>query len=202
MKPRVMVGVAALILLGAAKGAEKDTYNNPTLGFSVTKPVEWYFMSAEQNAENLARARLKDEEFQKLVQKYATAPMVAITKYEEPYDDLNPSLKVNVRPLGSFSANKPTAILDLISKQFESLFEDFKVVTAPKETKLAGLKAGYLKVHFSMKIPDGRTFPTCSELWVVPRGKHFFMIGAGTRQDEKTGKREEIEKILSTIKID
>jgi hypothetical protein len=128
--------------------------------------------------------------------------MVVIAKYEEPYDDLNPSLKVNMRPLGNFSADKPTAILDIISKQFESLFEDYKVVTAPKETKLAGLKAGYLKVHFSMKIPDGRTFPTCSELWVVPRGKHFFMIGAGTRQDEKTGKREEIEKILETLKID
>jgi hypothetical protein len=196
------VGFATLLAVGAGKGAEKDTYNNPTVGFSVTKPAEWYFLSAEQSAENLARARLKDEEFQKLVQKYATAPVVAITKYEEPYDDLNPSLKVNIRPLGNFSANKPTAILDLISKQFESLFEDFEVVTAPKETKMAGLKAGYLKVHFSMKIPDGRTFPTCSELWVVPRGKHFFMIGAGTRQDEKTGKREEIEKILGTIKID
>ena len=198
----VIVGVAALMVLAPAKGAENNTYSNPTVGFSVTKPAEWHFLSAEQNAENLSRARLKDEAFQQLVQKYANAPMVAITKYEEPYDDLNPSLKVNMRPLGNFSADKPTAILDMISKQFESLFENYKVITAPKETRLAGLRAGYLKVHFAMKIPDGRTFPTCMELWIVPRGKHFFMIGAGTRQDEKTGKREEIEKILATIKID
>lgn len=198
----VIVGVVALMALTPAKGAEKDVYSNPTVGFSVTKPAEWHFLSAEQNAEHLSRARLKDEAFQQLVQKYANAPMVAITRYEEPYDDLNPSLKVNMRPLGNFSADKPTAILDLISKQFESLFEDYKVITAPKETKLAGLKAGYLKVHFSMKVPDGRTFPTCTEFWIVPRGKHFFMIGAGTRQDEKTGKREELEKILATIKID
>lgn len=186
----------------AGKGAESDTYSNPTLGFSLTKPADWHFMTAEQNAENLARTKLKDEEMQKLAQKYATAPLVAITKYEEPYDDLNPSVKVNMRPLGNFSADKPTAILDFMAKQLESALEDFKVIAAPKETKVAGLKAGYLKVYYSMKISDGRTFPTCSELWVVPRGKHFFLIGAGTRQDEKTGKREDIQKILGTIKIE
>ena len=182
--------------------AEKDRYINPTLGFSLVKPADWTFLTAEQNAENLARTKLKDEEFQKLAQKYATAPLVAITKYKEPYDDLNPSVKVNVRPLGSFTAEKPTAILEFMAKQLESVFEDFKVVTPPEETKLGGLKAGYLKIHYSMKIPDGRTFPTCSELWVVPRGKHFFMIGAGTRQDQKTGKREEIAKILKNIRIE
>jgi hypothetical protein len=198
----MMILGAAALLAWQVTAAEKDTYTNPTLGFALTKPAEWHFMTAEQNAENLARTKLKDEEFQKLAQKYASAPMVAITKYEEPYDDLNPSLKVNVRPLGNFSADNPTAILEFMAKQLEAVFEDYKVITPPKETKVAGLKSAYLKVHFSMKIPDGRSFPTCSELWVVPRGKHFFMIGAGTRQDEKTGRREEIEKILATIKIE
>lgn len=196
-----MLGLALLMPL-AGRTADSDTYTNPTLGFSLVKPADWKFLTAEQNAENLARTKMKDEEFQKLVQKYASAPLVAITKYEEPYDDLNPSVKVNVRPLGNFSADKPSAILEFMGKQLETVFEDFKVVTAPEETKVAGLKAGYLKVHFSMKIPDGRSFPTCSELWVVPRGKHFFMIGAGTRQDEKTGKREEIAKILKTIRME
>jgi hypothetical protein len=41
-----------------------------------------------------------------------------------------------------------------------------------------------------------------SELWIVPRGDYFFMIGAGTRQDEKTGTRKEIQEILKTVKID
>ncbi len=33
-------------------------------------------------------------------------------------------------------------------------------------------------------------------------GDYFFIIGAGTRQDEKTGSRDEIKQILSTVKID
>jgi hypothetical protein len=199
---KAIITVLTLVSFSALMAAEKDTYENPTIGFSITKPADWHFMTAEQNAENLKRTQLKDEAFQKLVQKYANAPLVAITKYEEPYDDLNPSLKVNIRPLGNFKADQPMAILELITKQFESLFEDYKVITAPKEIKVAGLKAAYLKVHYSLKIPDGRSFPTCSELWIVPRGKHFFMIGAGTRQDEKTGKREELQQILKSVKID
>jgi len=45
-------------------------------------------------------------------------------------------------------------------------------------------------------------FPTASELWIVPRGDYFFLIGAGTRQDEKTGGRDEIRSILGTVRIE
>ena len=56
-----------------------------------------------------------------------------------------------------------------------------------------------MRIHYSLIIPDGRKFPTSSELWIVPRGDYFFMIGAGTRQDERNGSREEIHEILSTV---
>ena len=35
----------------------------------------------------------------------------------------------------------------------------------------------------------------------MPRGDYFFMIGAGIRQDERTGTRREIEEILNTVRI-
>jgi hypothetical protein len=36
----------------------------------------------------------------------------------------------------------------------------------------------------------------------VPRGDLLFMIGVGTRQDEKSGTRKEARGIIDTIKID
>ena len=57
-----------------------------------------------------------------------------------------------------------------------------------------------MKIHYSLQVPDGRTFPTTSEMWIVPKGDYFFMIGAGTRQDEKTGSRREIQQIVDSIK--
>jgi hypothetical protein len=189
-------------LSASAQGAKDNTYKNPTVGLTLVKPADWHFMTAEQNAENLERTKLKDEQFQELVKKYASAPLVVITKYKEPYDDLNPSLKINMRPLGDFSAEDPKTILTRATAPLKNALKDFKIVTAPKDTNVSGLKAAYAKFHYSLGIPDGRSFPTCSEMWVVPRGKHFFLIGTGTRQDEKTGKREEIQKIVDSLKIE
>jgi hypothetical protein len=56
-------------------------------------------------------------------------------------------------------------------------------------------------MNYSMTMPDGRELPTTSELWIIPRGDYFFLIGAGTRQDESTGSKAEIEYILSSISL-
>ena len=197
----------ALVLLSAFVWpicllADDNIYTNPTLGITVTKPDKWHFMTAANVAENLQRVQLSNEEFDTLLKTHATAPIVALAKYKEPYDDLNPSVKVDVKPLRGLSAADPVRILSIVSGPLSKMFSDLKFVTKPKETELAGLKAAYMCVDYNLKIPDGRTFPTRSELWVVPRGKMFFIIGIGTRQDEKTGTRIEVHKIIESIKID
>lgn len=100
------------------------------------------------------------------------------------------------------SGEDPKQILSVLSAPMKNMFQDFVVVVPPSETTVSGLKAAYMKIHYSLQIPDGRSFPTCSELWIVPRGKFFFMIGAGTRQDEKTGKREEVGSIIDSLKLE
>ena len=195
-------GTITTFLLSPLAGAEdKNEYSNPTVGLSVSKPEGWQFATADEVAENLKRTKLSDENFQKHVEKYATAPLVAMMKHPEPFDDLNPSFKINIKPLGSLPPEDPKRILSLITRQFPKVFKDYKLVTAPTETKVSGLVAAYAKIHYSLEIPDGRSFPTCSELWIVPRGSYFFMIGAGTRQDEATGKRSEVLTILKSLKL-
>src|SRR5574341_401976 len=134
--------------------------------------------------------------------KYATAPLVAMMKYPEPYDDLNPSFKVNIKPFGPLKGKDGKEVISLIMPQFQKMFKDFRVVQAPKDVNVAGFKAAYARINYSLQTPDGRIFPTTSELWIVPRGDYFFVIGAGTRQDEKNGSRKEIERIMKSIKIE
>lgn len=124
-----------------------------------------------------------------------------MTKFKEPYNDLNPSLKINIKPLGGIDGSKPVQLLELIVPSLKTAFPDMKVVQAPKEVLVGGLKGAYAHIQYVLKAQGGLSFPTSSELWVVPKGKHFYMIGAGTRQDEKTGSRKEIQKILETIKF-
>jgi hypothetical protein len=186
----------------AFAGESENTFRSVSVGFEITKPESWQFLTAEQNLENLKRTKLSDEEFHRLMLKYATAPLVAMMKYPEPFNDLNPSLKVNVKPFGQLKGIDPKQILTMVSGQFGNIFKDYQVVEGPKDAEVSGIKSGYLRFNYSLQIPDGRTFPTTSELWIVPRGDYFFMIGAGTRQDEKTGTRKEIQEILKTVKID
>ena len=136
------------------------------------------------------------------MQKYATAPLVAMMKYPEPYDDLNPSFKINIKPLGRLKGIDGKAIVALILPQFQKLLQDYELVQEPVEKEISGLKAGYARLNYTLEIPDGRIFPTTSELWIIPRGDYYFIIGAGTRQDEKTGTRSEIAEILKSLKID
>ena len=163
------------------------------------KTNDWQFITAEQNIENLNRTEFNDKEFHQAMLKYSTAPLVAMVKYPETFDDLNPSIKVNIKPLGQLKGAGPKKIMGLILPQLKKMFQDFKLVQVPKDLKISGHNAAYMRIDYSMNTPDGRSFPTTSEMWIVPRGDYFFMIGSGTRQDEQTGSRAEIGKILSSI---
>jgi hypothetical protein len=169
----------------------------------VTKPKDWVFATAQQQAENTKLMQLRDEQLQKLLEKYSTAPLLAMLKHPEPFEDLNPSFTIKVRSLASLPSAEPLAILNGILPTLQKSFGDLKIVDGPKEIKISGHQAGYMKVNYNLQIAGGPgNFPTCSQMWVIPRDKILFIIGAGTRQDEKTGSREEIEKIIATLKIE
>ena len=178
-----------------------DYYFNQTLGIKLKKPAGWVFASAAENAKNLENIRLEDPKFQELVIKYSTTPLVVLTKYQEPYPDLNPSFKMNTRPYGNLPTKDPLEILNMISPMMQRLFKDYKLIEGPKEVTISGIRSGYLKIYFTLQSQGGDSFPTCSELWIIPRENFFFMLGAGTRQDEKTGKLAEIREIINSIEI-
>ena len=196
-----LFAVAVAVLTGASPPPDSTVFNNPTAGFQLKRPAQWHFATAAQHMENLKAIKLNDEEFHAAMQKYSTAPLVAMMKYPEPFDDVNPSFKVNLKPYGELRGKSPTEIISLFVPQFSKMFKDFSLVQPPTEAVVSGIKSGYMRMNYALEIPDGRTFPTTSELWIVPHGDYFFIIGAGTRQDEKTGSREEIKRILKTVKI-
>jgi len=181
--------------------ADTNVYSNSALGINVTKPTDWHFMSGNQFLENVRDTKLKDEELHKLLEK-SPVPLMVLTKYAEPLDDLNPSLKIRVLPLGNFPADNPTNIGNDIIRFSKDL--NSKVEVEPTETTVADHKASYLKTSYDIVLADNRVFHACSEVWVVPIKKRdfYFMFIADTRADEKNGTRTEIKGILDSVKID
>ena len=156
MRRILLAGIWLFLMVGIAfAGDSKNTFKSATVGFEVTKPESWQFLTAQQNLENLKRTKLNDEEFHQLMLKYATAPLVAMMKYPEPFDDLNPSLKVNVKPFGQLKGTDPKQILSMVSVQFKTIFKDYAVVEGPTDTEISGIKSGYLRFNYSVQTPDG-----------------------------------------------
>ena len=173
---------------------------NQTLGLEISKPAKWVHLTAEENAKNLNEAFKNDAEFQNILAKYATIPIFAFTKFPEPYTDLNPSIKINARPIGDLAGKTGGELLASLAPVLSKIYPDFKIEQSPQDSIIGGKAAAYVRFHYTL-VTNEAQFPTTSELWVVPNGPYFLMIGAGTRQDEATGTREEIHSILSTIRI-
>lgn len=197
---RLLLVVAAIACLASPVRAEGDRFRNPTAQFELTKPEGWVYLSAEQNTANLKAVETSDAKFGEAMVKYATVPMVVLAKHPEPFDDLNPSFKVNVRPVGQFAGQPPAAILAALLPGLQRVFADATVAQAPVAVKVGGLDAAYLRLDYTLRA-GGVDYPTTSELWVVPRGDFFFLIGAGSRQDETTGSRLEIGQIIQSIRF-
>jgi hypothetical protein len=199
---RYMAFALVLTSYGHAFESEPDVFSSATAGIQMTKPSDWHYVTAAQNLENIKALKLSDQEFHAAMQKYSTAPLVAITKFREPYEDVNPSFKVNIKPYGQLRGKKPAELITMLLPQFERVFKDFVLVTPATEVEVSGIKSAYAQVNYVLETPGGDSFPITSELWIVPRGDYFFMLGAGTRQDERTGTRKEIQAILATVKIE
>ena len=193
--------LVAMVLALSSQSLAQDVYSNPTLGFSIRKPSSWHYLTADQHRENLKRSDFADPKFKELVTRYARTPFLAITKHKEPHNDLNPSLRVNAREAGNLKGMPPEKVAELSASAFSRMFKDYVVAEGPVATKLSGHPAGYMRVNYTHEA-GGVGWRTTSELWIVPRGDLVFIIGAGTRQDEKSGTRKEVRSIVDTIKID
>lgn len=202
---KIILGVALILSVELAICAsDLNTYTNSTLGVSITKPEHWQVTSAEDYFKNLNRVKIENKEFQEQVIKYAKVPLFAFMKYPEPYDEINPSIKIHFKyreSLPNFAGKTPKQILDVTLVNFKQLFKDFKIIEEPTDVDFCGIKSAYMKYQYTLTVPDGRGFPNCSEMWVVPRGDYFYLIVVGYRQDASPEDLKDIRQMASSIKI-
>ena len=198
---RFFVGLAAFILTIPGQAISGEVIDNATVGLHVSKPDGWQYLTAEVNASNLRNLHLDDKDFQAAVAKYATAPIIAFTKYAEPYDDVNPSFKINLRPQGGLAGRSASEVLAAVLPGLKRAFADLAIQQEPLATTVSGMPASYARLTYTMT-NGGKQYPVTSEMWIVPRGQYFFVIGAGSRQDEANGTRAEIHAIIDKLRID
>ncbi len=194
-----------MVLASVTNCCDRDRSNvfvNSTVGFEIIKPDDWYFTTAGKIMEQTQAVKFNEEEYHMTMKKYATMPLVSMTKFLEPYKDLNPSINIYILPLGNFKGAQPVELIALVSPQFRKSLKDFKLVQPPMEVEISGIRSAYARINNLEQAANGSMISTISELWIVPRGDYFFVIGTGIRQDERNSSLAEIESIVKTVKIE
>ena len=195
----IILSFVFLPLIATAGG---DIFESPTVGFKIVKPASWVFLTADEVVEAKAGVRLDDTELEELIRKRAKTPLVVMTKYPEPYDDLNPSVQVAFNPLGPAKDMPATEILEQTVTLLKRMAEDFTLEDGGiREVEVDGVKGAYLKGAYSVKGPDGREFKTTSRMWFLKRGAFSFIISASGPQSGPDLSEREFADILASVEI-
>jgi len=203
MVRRFWIALFALVALIGPRPASPqagEVVRDPVAGIEVTKPASWTILTAQQHLDNFNKIPLKDSALSEYAKKNVSIPIIAFAKYPEPFDDINPSLKINLRAAGTFKGKDGIGILKILLPGMQKSMMDFDVIAGPEKVTIDRLPAGHAKISYRMTF-GGTSYDIVSELWIVPRGNFFFIIGAGYRADGKTGSAKEIAAIVKTIKI-
>jgi hypothetical protein len=176
-----------------------STPNTP-FGFSARKPADWHYLTAEQFQDNVKARDFHRSKDQGAGGAAHTKPFFAVTKYKEPYPDLNPSVSVNIRGAGDLKGVPPVEALQAFSAAFARVLKDVSIAKGPLATKVSGHPAAYMRMKSTFEAA-GQAWRTTSELSLVPRRDVFFLVSSSTREDQKNGTRKEVRSIVDTIKI-
>ena len=119
-----LLKILALMLITGFAYADPNVFEDTTIGFKVTKPSEWRFVTSKEHIDNLKRIELEDEDIKQKLIKYSRVPLVAMAKYPDSFNDLNPSFKVTIRPIGKLRNATAKQILEVLETQFKTIYQN------------------------------------------------------------------------------
>jgi hypothetical protein len=187
----------------SASISSEEIFHHPGAGFSLTKPMNWKYLSPEMIKTASESRKWNDAELEKAIKKNPNSPLVVITRYPEypePYPTLNPSVAVRMINL-PVEGIPPKDILNMSTEAFKREYPDLTYVDKVQDAIVDGINGAYTKIKYTM-IDGDREFPTLARMWLVPRGKVMFTVNMSGPQEGPDISDEAFKKILSSIKIE
>jgi hypothetical protein len=173
-----VVAWAVLVPTAMARG-DRDRYENPALGFALTKPANWHFVTTQQHRENLGRVAFSSETSRRQVVEQSSAPLLVAMRHRDPVSGINPSLRVTMKPFAASASRDPLTVSGVILAGVAKQLGEIELVQPPEAATVAGLPAAHAVLHYTLRTTDGGASAAASELWVVPHGGVYYVIGAG-----------------------
>jgi hypothetical protein len=183
-------------------GPAEDVFYSEAAGFGLVKPAGWLFAPVEWDEVNRQRVSIGNAELDELVRKHASAPLLIVLKHPEPYDKINPSIKVTLRPLGQLQGMMPRAIAEVVVAGMKQSIPSLELQGDIEETSVGGLAAAHLRSRVTITAGEpAQDFLVLSRMWFVPRGGYLFLVGMSGPVTGDEVSEQEFAKVLRTIQI-
>ena len=196
--------VAGFLLLCAASSGRlhaQERFSNQTAGISLVPPAGWQVVSMQDVMENRGKLRRPDAQLQAGIQR-ATAPLFVFAKYSEPFNGINPTVQVVLRPKPGSLGQSPTGILQASVATLQRAFPDYRQIESVRSTTVGGKAAAYMKAAYTLPAASGRKYPVIARTWLVPRGGFMFLIGMSGTTEGPDQADAEFARVLETIAIE
>ncbi|HKK15015.1 MAG TPA: hypothetical protein VKA14_10165, partial [Gammaproteobacteria bacterium] len=190
--------LGVLVAAGPAQGGSPGRFENPALGFEITRPDHWHFASRQAGTAPSPRSR-QPEAVARFLSRHPRGALVTITRHREPYPAPNPTVQVALRPLGAFAGADPKMLMAGLTAPLEQSLKGFRVTRPAADVTIAGLPAVHMAFSYLPRnAPHTRVG---NDLWVVPRGDYYFLVGAAVPPRDAARTRQDVRRMVGSIGI-
>ncbi len=196
----VVIVLLLAVVQSSAEVNKPTRVENFTAGISIEPPPGWHTATVDQLAENREKTRLSDAKLEQAMKTLATPALFAFTKHPEPYDNLNPSIQIILRPTPPGLATA-TQLLEVTVEALKGAHQDFKTVEPIRELNVGGLPGAGMKVSYTLRTTEGAEFKVLARTWAVKRGNFLVLIGMSGAQEGADVAEEEFSMALASLRI-
>ncbi len=198
-----LLAVALVLALdaGAAPSPDAKRFANAAVGISIDPPKGWKTLALREVPAPDGAARLPDGRLLEALRPLGGQPLVEFAKHAETYANLNPTIQINVRPLGGFMGRSINEVMSSVVIPLRSQHPELELVGPAKPLKISGLDAMQTTTKYTLTVGP-RQFDVRSHLLVVPRGAVYFVIGMTEPPKGPDRAEREFQAALASIHID
>ncbi len=184
----------------AAPGPAATRFVNAAVGIALDPPKGWTTLGVREVAGD-GQGRLPVPRLLAALRPLAGQPLVEFAKHAEPYANLNPTIQINVRPLGAFAGRPLSEVMSAVVIPLRNQHPELELVGPAKSLKISGLEAMRTTTAYTLTVGP-RQLEVRSHLLVVPRGALFFVIGMTEPPSGPDRAEREFEAALASLRID
>ena len=194
---KFLIPIVCLAFHAALFGSELS-YESKATGISLIKPASWHLTAMDLGKSD---HRLDDATLASLLKVKRNIPLVTITKYPEPYDEVNPSFLLSLEPMGKMKGRTAQEILQVIKSSLARTFSKFEVQHDVSTTVCGGLAGAEMEVKYVFKTADGKELASRSRMICLPRGDFFVQITTATGPEPDSATENALNGITASLKI-